>query len=246
MIVTMVDQRYTMVPEDDPREAETHDASLDAPRWKTYAHRSHYAGALLFNLAAFRLPALYGTLTKLWVANIDSSLVVTTDIYTYIGVVAEVLNEGLPRAVWVIIGDKASRSLPQRLSLTYTLILFQSVLGLIMSIAFCAGAETFAKGFVPIEVRETSLTYVRTSAFSALSSAVETAVAAATRSLDKPDVPLVISLAKFAANIVLDLLVISKYHVGWHRLTINLQAGIQLTCNMTAALVGVGYFLWRV
>ena len=34
-------------------------------------------------------------------------------VYTYIGVVAEVLNESLPRAVWVVIGDAPSRSLRQ-------------------------------------------------------------------------------------------------------------------------------------
>ena len=54
-------------------------------------------------------------------------------------------------------------------------------------------------------------TYVRISAFSALSSAIETAVAAATRALDKPDVPLVISVTKFAVNITLDLLIISRF-----------------------------------
>ena len=207
-------------------------------------HRDRYLGALLFNIAAFTLPALYGTLTKLWVAGIDSSLVVTSDVYTYIGVVAEVLNEGLPRAAWVIIGDKTSRSPAQRLGLTHTLILFQAVLGLIMSLGFVAGAATFAEGFVPVEVRAASLTYVRISAFSALSSAIETAVAAATRALDKPDVPLVISSSKFAANIVLDMLLISRFHVGNHQPSINMQAGIQLACNMTAAFVGLGYFLW--
>jgi hypothetical protein len=87
---------------------------------------------LLFYIAAFILPALYGTLAKLWVANIDRSLVVTTDVYTYIGIVAEVLNEGLPRAAWVIFGDSASRPWTQRLGLTHTLIPFQSVFGLIM------------------------------------------------------------------------------------------------------------------
>jgi Na+-driven multidrug efflux pump len=106
-----------------------------------------------------------------------------------------------------------------------------------------AGARTFAKGFVPIEVREQSLTYVRISAFSALSSALETAVAAATRALDKPDVPFVISTTKFAVNIALDMLLISNFHVGSHQPTINMQAGIQLACNMTAALAGLVYFL---
>ncbi|KAF5859800.1 hypothetical protein ETB97_002409 [Aspergillus alliaceus] len=62
-------------------------------------HRSNYTGAFLFNTAAFILPALYRTLVKIWIAKIDSSLVVTTDVYTYINTVAEVINEGLPRAV---------------------------------------------------------------------------------------------------------------------------------------------------
>ncbi|KAK3312071.1 hypothetical protein B0H66DRAFT_578388 [Apodospora peruviana] len=197
-------------------------------------HRTTYLGALLFNAAAFALPAVYGTLSKIWVANIDPSLIVTTDVYTYIGVVAEVLNEGLPRAAWVITGDHASRSLAQRLQLTHTLILFQSILGLIMSIDFMAGAPTFAKGFVPIEVRDISITYIRISAFGALSSAIETAVSYATRALDKPDVPLIISSVKFGINIILDLLIISKAH-----------AGIQLACNMASAIFGLAYFLWR-
>ncbi|KAH6686836.1 hypothetical protein F5X68DRAFT_232169 [Plectosphaerella plurivora] len=222
---------------------ETPHDPMNRPKRPRWLHRSEYTGALLFNLAAFILPALYGTLVKLWIASIDSSLVITTDVYTYIGVVAEVLNEGLPRAAWVIIGDKASRSMAQRLGLTHTLILFQVILGAIMSVAFVAGARSFAQGFVPIEVRAESLTYIRISAFSALSSTMETAVAAATRALDKPDVPLVISMAKFSINIILDLLIVSRFHIGNHKPTINMQAGIQLTCNMTAAFVGLGYFI---
>jgi hypothetical protein len=76
-----------------------------------------YQGAILFNFFAFLLPALYGTMSKLWIADIDASRVVTSDIYTYIGVVVEVFNEGPPRAAWVIIGDKASRSLGSRVGL---------------------------------------------------------------------------------------------------------------------------------
>ncbi|KAF2004626.1 hypothetical protein P154DRAFT_425953 [Amniculicola lignicola CBS 123094] len=207
-------------------------------------HRSTYTGALLFNICAFMLPALYGTLSKLWVANIDSSMVVTTDTYTYIGVVAEVLNEGLPRAVWLIIGDKTSRDFRSRLELTHTLILFQSTLGLIMSIGFVAGARTFAKGFVPIEVRDVSITYIRISAFSAFSSAVEYAVNTSTRALDKPDVPLIINSTKFAINIVLDFILISDFHVSGITPTVNMQAGIQLACNLVSAIAGLAYFIY--
>jgi len=53
-------------------------------------HSFRYQGSLVFNILAFLLPALYGTLDKLWIANIDPSQAVTTDIYTYIGVIVEV------------------------------------------------------------------------------------------------------------------------------------------------------------
>ncbi|KAK1066613.1 hypothetical protein LTR74_006983 [Friedmanniomyces endolithicus] len=205
--------------------------------------RKRYLGSLIFNIAAFILPALYGTLSKLWVANIDTSLVVTTDAYTYIGVVVEVLNEGLPRAAWNFIGDKTNRSLADRHGLSYTLIAFQTVLGFIMSIAFVAAAQQFADAFVPAQVREASLTYVRISAFSALSSAMQYAVAAATRALDLPDVPLVISIVQFAVNIILDMAIISKYHAPGLMPSVNNQAANQLACNMVAAFAGLAYFL---
>ncbi|OAA63655.1 hypothetical protein SPI_03818 [Niveomyces insectorum RCEF 264] len=217
--------------------------SRSATHRAVWWHRTSYSGALLFNVASFLLPALYSTLVKLWVADIDASLVVTTDVYTYIGVFAEVLNEGLPRAAWLVIGDKASRSLEERLGLAHTLILFQSVLGFLMSVGFVAGAAGFASVFVPVEVRAASVTYVRISAFSALSSALETAVAAATRALDAPDVPFAISTVKFIVNLVLDLLFISRFHIGRYQATVNMQAGVQLGCNLAAAFTGLAYFL---
>ncbi|UPX10272.1 uncharacterized protein EKO05_0000939 [Ascochyta rabiei] len=230
-------------PSDDGRDEHIHIKSQALKGLKPSFHRNTYSGALFFNICAFVLPALYGTLSKLWVANIDSSMVVTTDIYTYIGVVAEVLNEGLPRASYLIIGDTASRGFRERVQLAHTLIFFQSILGLIMSIGFVGGASTFAKGFVPVEVRDVSVTYVRISAFSAFSSAVEYAVNTSTRALDKPDVPLVISSVKFAINIVLNLIIISKFHVGGITPTVNMQAGISLACNLTSAFAGLAYFI---
>ncbi|TQV99374.1 hypothetical protein V2A60_004852 [Cordyceps javanica] len=209
------------------------------------SYRSAYVRALLFNLASFVLPALYSTLSKLWVARIDASLVATTDTYTYIGVIVEIVNEGLPRAAWVIIGDKASRSLTQRLALTNTLILAQSSLGLVMSVAFAAGATTFAKSFVPGRTRDVSVSYIRITAFTALSSTVEVAVSSATRALDRPDVPFIISSAKFVINIVLDLLIVSPFHIGNHTPSVLHQAAVLLSCNLVSALVGVWYLLWR-
>ncbi|KAI0537937.1 hypothetical protein GGR58DRAFT_324064 [Xylaria digitata] len=214
--------------------------SESGSRWR----RDKYFGSLAFNVAAFILPALYSTLSKLWVANIDSSMVVTTDVYTYLNTAAEAINEGLPRASWVIIGDKASRNLTKRLQLTHTLILFQGVAGLILSIVFLSAASAVADSFVPSEVRQASLKYVRIVSFTVLAGTIETAVATATGALDKPDVPLVISSVKFAVNIILDFLIISRFHVGSFQPTVNMQAVIQLVCGLVAAFAGLGYFLW--
>lgn len=124
---------------------------------------ARYFGSFLFNLGAFALPALYSTLSKLWVANINAKQVVTTDVYTYIGVIVEVLNEGLPRSAWLVIGDKSTRNVPSRLNLAYTMILAQTVLGITMTVIFLAASKSLASGFVPVGVRQTSITYVQLS-----------------------------------------------------------------------------------
>ena len=189
------------------------------------------------------LPALYGTLSKLWVANINSSQVVTTDVYIYIGVIVNVLNDGLPRTAWNVIGDKTTRTPSSRIGLTYTLLLFQITFGAILTVIFVASSDKLAAAFVPSAVRDTSLRYVRISSVEALSSAMEVAVASSTRALDHPDVPLLISSIKFIVNIVLDLLIISRFHVGNHTPTINTQALVRMACDLTAALSGLVYFL---
>ncbi|KAG8947077.1 hypothetical protein FRC03_001194 [Tulasnella sp. 419] len=207
-------------------------------------NRSTYTGALLINILTFTLPAVYDTLAKLWIAKIDSSRVVTTDTYTYIGVVAETLNEGLPRASYLIIGDK-NRTLRQRLNLCFTLIAFQMAAGLIMSLAFLGGAENFASGFVPIEVRETSITYVRIASFVCFTSATDIAVSFSTRAMDKPDVPLIISLCRTAANLIFDFMFLSNFRIKTTRPpTVNTQAAIRLACNFAGSSAGLIYFLW--
>ncbi|KAK1143292.1 hypothetical protein N8T08_006819 [Aspergillus melleus] len=81
-----------------------------------------------------------------------------------------------------------------------------------MSITFTGAARAFAATFVPREAQKASIAYVRISAFLTLNSAIEVAASNATRALDKPDVPLLISTDEVVVNIVLDLLVISKFH----------------------------------
>ncbi|QRW05970.1 hypothetical protein RhiLY_04969 [Ceratobasidium sp. AG-Ba] len=208
--------------------------------------RSTYTGALLLNAVAFALPALYDTLVKIWISKIDSSFVVTTDSYTYINTIVEVLNEGLPRAAYLVIGD-LTLPLPRRLNLVGTLLTFQIVAGLVLSIIFVGCAPNLAAAFVPIEVREASIGYVRISSWSALTSAASTAISLATRSLDRPDVPLVISLCQTAANIILDFIFLSTFRVHTSKPpTVNTQASIRMACNGLGCLAGLVYFVYVV
>jgi Na+-driven multidrug efflux pump len=124
------------------------------------------------------------------------------------------------------------------------MVTFQAILGLILNVVFVASSEKLAAAFVPASVRETSLTYVRISSVEALSSALDVAIVCATRALDHPDVPLLISSTKFVVNIVLDLLIISRFHRGGFTPTINTQALIRMACDLTAAVCGLLYFLW--
>lgn len=113
-----------------------------------------------------------------------------------------------------------------------------------MTIVFASAASKFTGTFLPEPVRHASITYVRISAFSALSSTIETAVASATRALDKPDVPLIISSVKFTVNIIVDMLVISRFRVGNNSPTVNTQAWIRLACELSSAFIGFFYFLY--
>ncbi|KAJ3051893.1 hypothetical protein HK097_007093, partial [Rhizophlyctis rosea] len=206
--------------------------------------RETYPGAILFNLITIFLPALYGTLSKLWIAQLASSQVVTTDIYTYVGIFAEIVNEGYSRAAWYIIGDKRNRSVRERLNLSFTLIAVQVVLGTLLMVIFLIASPAFASAFVPEEVRSTSIGYVRISAVSTLFSVLEYAVTTTTRSFDRPDVPLIITLVKVSANIVLDLLFLSTVRVWKGTPTVNMQGGLRLGCDAAGAFVGLGYFFF--
>ena len=202
-----------------------------------------YQGALIFNICAFLLPALHGPLSKLWIAKIDTGHVIITDLYTYIGVVSEVVNDGLPKVAWLLISDKATRTISSRLGLSYTLVLFQTILGAILTILCISASKQLAVAFVPAQVREASITYIRIASVSALSSAIQVAVTDCTRALDCPDVPLIISSTSIAINILLDLLIISKFHIGSWTPTIIHQALIRLACDLTSALAGLIYFI---
>ncbi|KAL8963417.1 MAG: hypothetical protein Q9183_005013, partial [Haloplaca sp. 2 TL-2023] len=119
-----------------------------------------------------------------------------------------------------------------------------TILGAIMTVIFIASATRLAAAFVPAAVRDDSIEYVQISSVSALSSALQVAVANCTRALDKPDVPLLIAAVTVTINIVLDLLIISKFHVGSWTPAIIDQALIRMACDITAALAGLIYFAY--
>ncbi|KAF9471934.1 hypothetical protein BDN70DRAFT_909262 [Pholiota conissans] len=211
--------------------------------------RACYHGALIFNLSAFLIPAVYATLSKMWIANIDASLVSTTDAFTYFSCIVEVLNEGLPRAAWSTIGSgdttkDTAEELIHRLSLTYTLISIQSALGFLLSVIFLFAAPGFVGAFVPGQVRATSVKYIRILAFDSLASTVNTAVSLGTRALDKPDVPLLMSSVQTVIQIFLELALVSTVHVPGFTPTIHTAATIKLVCDLTGAAVGLLYFLY--
>lgn len=171
-------------------------------------------------------------------------MVSTAETYVYIGVVVEVINEGLPRAAYKVIGDKSRRTLSERIGISNAMIMFQVALGALLSIIICSAAESFTKSFVPIEVRGESVKYVRISAFSTLFSSLDIAVSVSTRALDRPDVPLCISTVKTAINILLDVLFLSTYRVTKGEVSVNTQAVIRLCCDAAGALTGLAYFLY--
>ncbi|CEJ62532.1 hypothetical protein PMG11_11029 [Penicillium brasilianum] len=205
--------------------------------------RQTYWGSFIFNIGAFVLPALYSTLSKIWVAEIDSSQVVTTDVYTYIGVIVEVINEGFPRSAWLLIGDNATRSMRSRLDLTCTMIAATAVQGFVVMVILLIHPQSLASAFVPAKVRQSSMTYIRLSSVQFYTSAMEAALSSSTRALDNPDVPLVISSSKFIINILLDLLIISRFRVGHSTPTVIHQAIIRLACDCLSALAGLSYFV---
>jgi Na+-driven multidrug efflux pump len=60
----------------------------------------------------------------------------------------------------------------------------------------------------------------------------------------RPDVPLLISSVKTALNIILDVLLISKFRVGHLDVDVNTQAIIRLSCDAAGALAGVLFFAY--
>lgn len=153
------------------------------------------------------------------------------------------INEGFFKTSWLIIDDKSSRIITSRINIFYNLIIFQTTLSVLLFMIFVFAASSFADGFVSIEIKKTSLIYVRLSAFLTLSSTFETSVTTSIQAFDRPDVFLIINFVKFFVNIVLDMLIIFKFHVDSFKSTVNTQAVVQFCCNMSSAVADLAYFV---
>lgn len=110
-----------------------------------------------------------------------------------------------------------------------------------MGVVSVAAAKKFAKAFVPIEVRESSLAYSEISSVSALSYLTEPALATATRELDHPDIPFTFSAIKSAVNLILDLLLTSQIHDGYFQPSVNMQTSNGLACDLSSAFARLVY-----
>jgi len=76
--------------------------------------------------------------------------------------------------------------------------------------------------------------------------AIEVAVASATRCLDQPHIPLIISTVKVSGNILLDILFLSNWRIGkgWFTPTVTTQAAIRFFCEICAGACGLAlYFI---
>ena len=69
-----------------------------------------------------------------------------------VGVITEIVNEGLSRVAFNVIGNK-ERGEDVRRNMGWTLIAFQAICGALLSIAFVVAAPAFSSAFVPSEVQ---------------------------------------------------------------------------------------------
>jgi Na+-driven multidrug efflux pump len=165
-----------------------------------------------------------------------------TKAYGYLNALGLVLNDGLPRVTWTIIDDDTNRTAHSRISLSYTLILFQVVRGIAISGILMGSAEKTAAP-VQGERERASLAYVRYTSLSALSSAIEVSVSNCARALDHPEIPLVISIFKFIFNLILDVTIMSQFHTLLHKPSMVNQAITQMVCDFTSSAFGLWYFI---
>ncbi|KAI9099867.1 hypothetical protein DFS34DRAFT_680246 [Phlyctochytrium arcticum] len=207
--------------------------------------RNTFAGALLLNFIAFLIPALYGTLQKLWIGQIDPSGVRVKDAWGWMTLLTDTATEGLSRVAYLLVGD-LTRPMGDRLQLATTLVLGQGFSGIFGASALAIAAPGFALPFFSSAIKASSTKFVRVASFAAGFGVIQAAVEATTRSLDRPEVPVVISLCKTILNIILDAALLSPYRVDKAIPTYNTQAAIRLSCDGFGAFVGCVYFVYLV
>lgn len=166
-----------------------------------------------------------------------------TDTFNYLGIIAEALNEGLPKAAWRTIANRRDWRTDERYGMANTLILVQSCLALILMVATCSGAARFAQGFVPAAIRAQSLSYIRLTSVSTACSMVNAGLSSSARGLDHPDIPLLLAVVKTVVNIILDLLLLSPFRPFQSHPTVNTQAIVRACCDLGATSISIVAFV---
>lgn len=177
---------------------------------------SSFVGSLWRNFLASILPALYVVLSRLWLAELNPEYVALTGAWTYVGAISNVINEGLPRAAWRVVGDRNTYSTRQRYELALALISFISALAVLLTVLLLLSAPWLAENFVPRALRTDSILFIRLGSLSHLFLTITNVLSICTRALDEPDIPLGAQTVQFLLNIVLDMLIISRFRV-WVR-----------------------------
>ncbi|XP_065557280.1 uncharacterized protein LOC136025308 [Artemia franciscana] len=204
---------------------------------KAWYSRARFIGAIMFNTAAMMVPATYFTLSKAWVAHINTTDVAITDSYTYLGVIAKILNEGLPSVGYLIIGD-VTISKEKRFNLIHSLVCFQALAGLVMSLIFIFAASSLSSILIPGEVSSKSIRYIQISSCSIFFNVVDCTIVLAFRTADRPDIPIIINITKTLVNIILDIVLISKFRII-DVTTVNIQAISRLICDCSGVIAAV-------
>lgn len=161
------------------------------------------------------------------VADVNSTTIFRPpSMWATVMIASNVLDEGLPRAAWLVIGDRSSRGFAERLGLTYSLVSVQAVLGLVVSVGL------YFTGF-----------NYDWYAFTTLFRTIDVAIANAARALDRPDVPLVMSAVAFTGNVLFDYLLRHRAnnadYVPW-----EIAQGISFGVSALSTVVGLAYLLW--
>lgn len=181
----------------------------------------------------FALPALYSTLSIMWVANIDCSSVQLTQTYTYLQTINEAITEA-GRSCYNVIGDFTNRSRIQKFSLMNTLVSILVIMSFIIVIVISGARVSFVDNFTNGSAHSTAVVYVVIAAWAMFMNTISTLISGCLRSMGYFNLTMYASIIKKSLNIFLDFALISKVRVGWITPTVVTTGWIRFGCEAVA------------